>query len=73
MFFDDLGVAPGRAASFEVTESFLVVADAFGEGFDAEAEVRDVGVEPGEGEVGARMSGSRLILGVKAGAGDALF
>ena len=65
--FDDLGVAPGRAASFKVTESFLVVADAFGEGFDAEAEVRDVGVEPGEGEVGARISAVRVDQGDEFG------
>ena len=54
-----------------------MVADAFGEGFDADAEVRDVGVEPGEGEVGARVGamlvdqGNEFRVTIEGGARDA--
>ena len=69
--------AGGGGSAFEVAESFFLVADSVGEGFDAVAEVGDFGGEAGEGVavvVAAAVvvdDGSELGVAVEGGAADA--
>jgi hypothetical protein len=66
LFFGDLGVAPGRAASFEVTESFLVVAV---EGGAADAGVLGNGRDAHSGACVVQVGQSLFYLLVAVGGG----
>ncbi len=67
----------GGGSAFEVSESFFLVADSVGEGFEAGAEVGDFGGEAGEGVAVVAVAavvvddGSELGVAVEGGAADA--